>query len=232
MITALWIGPIAAATTSNQRQQQMISAINARTTETGVSATADTITGGLQLTFTGSFQSDIDIWNSPSVGITSGEIGFQISTSDRYTKYRPSIDLDSTSATGITITASGGAAAATGLTSQTVTATITTTSAPPIDISTAAGASSAIGGIDSTLDSVNSNRSNIGSYINRLSYAADNATNISTNLAASRSTIMDTDYAEESANLAKTQIILQAATAMLAQANQQPQAVLALLKNI
>jgi flagellin-like hook-associated protein FlgL len=101
-----------------------------------------------------------------------------------------------------------------------------------IDISTAAGASSAIGVIDSTLDSVNSTRSTIGSYINRLSYAADNATNISTNLAASRSTIMDTDYAEESANLAKSQIVQQAATAMLAQANQQPQSVLALLKNL
>jgi len=101
-----------------------------------------------------------------------------------------------------------------------------------IDISTAAGASSAIGVIDSTLDSVNSTRSTIGSYINRLSYAADNATNISTNLAASRSSIMDTDYAEESANLAKSQIVQQAATAMLAQANQQPQSVLALLKNL
>lgn len=101
-----------------------------------------------------------------------------------------------------------------------------------IDLSTAAGASSAIGVIDSTLDSVNSTRSKIGSYINRLNYAADNATNISTNLSASRSAIMDTDYAEESANLAKSQIVQQAATAMLAQANQQPQSVLALLKNL
>ena len=93
-------------------------------------------------------------------------------------------------------------------------------------------ASRAIGVIDSTLDSVNSTRSTIGSYINRLNYAGDNATNISTNLSASRSTIMDADYAEESANLAKSQIIQQAATAMLAQANQQPQSVLALLKNL
>ena len=107
--------------------------------------------------------------------------------------------------------------------------------APPsfsVDLSTQAGASSAIGVIDGTLDSVNSTRSTIGSYINRLNYAADNATNISTNLAASRSTIQDTDYAEESTNLAKSQIVEQAATAMLAQANQQPQSVLALLKNL
>ena len=101
-----------------------------------------------------------------------------------------------------------------------------------IDLSTAAGASSAIGVIDSVLDSVNSTRSTIGSYINRLNYAADNAINISSNLSASRSTIMDADYAEETANLAKSQIIQQASTAMLAQANQQPQNVLALLKNL
>ena len=101
-----------------------------------------------------------------------------------------------------------------------------------VDISNQAGASSAISVIDSTLDSVNSTRSTIGGYINRLNYAADNATNISTNLAASRSTIQDTDYAEESTNLAKSQIVQQAATAMLVQANQQPQSVLALLKNL
>jgi len=101
-----------------------------------------------------------------------------------------------------------------------------------VDISTQDGASRAIGVIDSTLDTVNSTRSTIGSYINRLNYAADNATNISTNIAASRSAIQDTDYAEESANLAKSQITQQAATAMLAQANQQPQSVLALLKNL
>ena len=87
------------------------------------------------------------------------------------------------------------------------TITTTTTSqvnvaALSVDISTQAGAGSAIGVIDGTLDSVNSARSTIGSYINRLNYAGDNATNISSNLSASRSTIMDTDYAEESANLA------------------------------
>jgi flagellin len=63
-----------------------------------------------------------------------------------------------------------------------------------------------------------------------MSYAADNLSNISTNAAASRSTVMDTDYATASTNLAKNQIIQQAATAMLAQANQQPQSVLSLLK--
>ena len=63
-----------------------------------------------------------------------------------------------------------------------------------------------------------------------MTYAADNLTNISGNIQSSRSTIMDTDYATASTQLSKTQIIQQASTAMLAQANQQPQSVLALLK--
>ena len=66
--------------------------------------------------------------------------------------------------------------------------------------------------------------------INQMTYGADNLSNISANITASRSSIMDTDYATASTQLSKTQIIQQAATAMLAQANQQPQAVLSLLK--
>ena len=99
-----------------------------------------------------------------------------------------------------------------------------------LDISTASGASSAIATLDDALDVINEQRAEIGAGINRLTYAADNLTNISSNISASRSTVMDTDYAQTSTQLSKTQIIQQAATAMLAQANQQPQSVLSLLK--
>jgi len=97
-------------------------------------------------------------------------------------------------------------------------------------ISNATDASSALSTIDDALDLVNSQRSQLGATMNRLTYTADNLTNVSSNLAASRSAIMDTDYATASSQLSKNQIIQQAATAMLAQANQQPQSVLALLK--
>ena len=73
-------------------------------------------------------------------------------------------------------------------------------------------------------------RSSIGAFINRLNYAADNLTNIATNTTASRSRIMDTDYAQATSELAKRQILQQAATAMLAQANQQQASVLSLLQ--
>ena len=99
-----------------------------------------------------------------------------------------------------------------------------------LDISTASGASSAIASLDDALDLINEQRADIGAGINRLTYAADNLSNVSANVAASRSTIQDTDYATASTQLSKAQIIQQASTAMLAQANQQPQTVLALLK--
>jgi flagellin len=89
---------------------------------------------------------------------------------------------------------------------------------------------SVLSALDTDVDNINTYRSALGAGINRLTYAANNAMNISTNTSASRSRIQDTDYAKVSAELARTQIIQQAATAMLAQANQGAQSVLALLK--
>lgn len=97
-------------------------------------------------------------------------------------------------------------------------------------VSSASAASLSITTIDTALDKINQQRAAIGAGINQLSYAADNMTNISANVTQSRSTIMDTDYALASTQLAKTQILQQASTAMLAQANQQAQGVMALLK--
>jgi flagellin len=98
------------------------------------------------------------------------------------------------------------------------------------DITDAANSLTEIDAVDTGIEAISTIRSTIGSTINRLTYAADNATNISINTAASRSQILDTDYAAETTELARTQIISQAATAMLAQANQAPQSVLSLLR--
>lgn len=99
-----------------------------------------------------------------------------------------------------------------------------------ISFATQAGATTAIGAIDLALKNVDAERSTYGATINRLNYAADNLTNVSQNTAASRSRIQDTDYAATTTELARTQIISQAATAMLAQANQAPQTVMSLLR--
>jgi len=97
-------------------------------------------------------------------------------------------------------------------------------------ISVRTGAEEAITTIDTALDGLNSERARMGAMINRLGYAGDNLTNISQNLQSARSRIEDTEYASATRDLARTQIIQQAGIAMLAQANQQPQSVLTLLK--
>jgi flagellin len=95
---------------------------------------------------------------------------------------------------------------------------------------TAIGPTGTIFGMDSAIETLNSERATIGATINRLEYAVDNLSNVSQNTSASRSRVLDTDYASETTELARTQIIQQAGTAMLSQANQAAQSVLALLK--
>ena len=97
-------------------------------------------------------------------------------------------------------------------------------------IATAALAATAITALDVALTNLNSQRSTIGAMVNRLTHAVDNLTNVAQNAEDSRSKVEDTDYAAATSELARTQIIAQAATAILAQANQQPQSVLSLLK--
>jgi len=99
-----------------------------------------------------------------------------------------------------------------------------------VTLATLTGASTSLTRIGSALEAINKQRAVIGAGINRMEYAADNLANISSNQTQSRSTIIDTDYALATTQLAKTQIIQQAATAMLAQANQQAQSVMSLLK--
>ena len=99
-----------------------------------------------------------------------------------------------------------------------------------LDVDTVSNAGTALTYITTALGRIESHRATLGATINRLEYAADNLANVSQNTLASRSRVLDADYASETTELAKTQIIQQAATAMLSQANQQAQSVLALLK--
>ncbi len=91
-------------------------------------------------------------------------------------------------------------------------------------------ASKSITEIDVVIGDVSSQRATFGAISNRLTHAVDNLTNVKTNSEAARSRILDTDYASATSELARTQIIQQAGTAMLAQANALPQTVLALLQ--
>lgn len=99
-----------------------------------------------------------------------------------------------------------------------------------LDVYTQTTANSTITSLDTYIENVNNYRATAGAVMNRLEYASDNLSNVKTNAEASRSRVEDADYAAATTNLARTQIIAQAATAMLAQANQMPQSVLSLLK--
>ena len=99
-----------------------------------------------------------------------------------------------------------------------------------LNISTSSSAQLAISSIDSALATVNEVRADLGAKQNRFSSTIRNLQSISENVSASRSRIMDADFAAESAALARNQVLQQAATSMLTQANQQPQIALSLLQ--
>ncbi len=98
------------------------------------------------------------------------------------------------------------------------------------NINTVSAASAAMTSVSTALEQLNSTRSTVGASVNQLTYAAQDLTSVQSNETTSRATITDTNYAQASTNLSRAQIIAQAATAMLAQANQQSQQVLTLLK--
>jgi len=123
------------------------------------------------------------------------------------------------------ITIAGNHAAYAGLTSGTTASTGNT-----LDVSTVAGANAMIAAVDTALNTVNGSRATLGAVQNRFESVVTSLQTSSESLSAARSRIQDTDFAAETANLTKTQILQQAGTAMLAQANQLPQGVLALLR--
>ena len=99
-----------------------------------------------------------------------------------------------------------------------------------VNIATTSGAANAIRTIDGAINKINTARADLGAISNRLDNTISNLTNISTNISSSQARIQDADFAAESTNLAKAQILQQAATAMLAQANASKQGVLSLLQ--
>lgn len=137
------------------------------------------------------------------------------------------------SAFSLTSIASGTGAGAAGFTAGAVTGSATGTSRQTkiseIDLTTAKGAQVAVQAIDEAIKSIDSQRAELGAVQNRFENTIANLQNIGENVSAARGRIQDTDYAAETAALSKNQILQQAGTAILAQANQLPQAVLSLL---
>lgn len=205
-INGVDIGAVAASTEASVTGQNLADAINKVTSKTGV--TASTTTAGA-ITLTSVNGANFDITATAAANTAFG-----------YT----------TGTTTISAAAGAGTTAA-GLTAGTKAATVTAGAGlSSLDLSTASGATSALTTIDAALASVNSSRASLGAYQNRLSSAVTSLQTSAENFTASRSRIQDADFAQETASLTRGQVLQQAGTAILAQANALPQGVLALLR--
>ena len=218
-----------------KRGAAVTAAVNKITAQTGVTATFNTSTGAVALKAVDGRNITLESsgTSTGTAALTVAASGFSAALSSAAgTTTRSAVTLISNNQAGITVSTSTAAAlTAAGLTAAYTAATATAgAGVSSLDLSTVPGSQNALNTLDAAISTVNQTRAQLGAYQNRLQFAVSDLQIGSDNLSASRSRILDTDYAAETTNLAKSQIVSQAATAMLAQANQQPQTVLALLK--
>jgi flagellin len=224
------------------------SLVNAQSSALGSTTTSSAnVTGAASTAFTAITAGDLTI-NGVSVGAVAAggnaatqgaNIAAAINTVSSTTNVTATADaagkVTLTNVSGsTTVVAFAGASATTATTGLTAgtTAVTTATSAgfANLDISNTANADFAIAAMDSALSALNAGRADLGAYQNRFSSAIANVQTTAENLSASRSRIVDTDFAAETATLSRNQVLQQAGTAMLTQANAMPQSVLALLR--
>jgi flagellin len=213
-INGVNVGAVAAGGAAPAQGANLAAAINQISAATGVTATA---AAGGAVTLSASDGRDIVV-----AGATASTSGLTNGT------YNGTIKLTSSSTAGITV--GGNNFAFAGLSSGTTAATLSGTALSSIDLSSVAGANTALASIDAAINSVNSSAASLGAYQNRFTSVVSTLQGDATNLSAARSRIQDTDYAAETANMTRNQILQQAGTAILAQANQLPNTVLTLLK--
>ncbi len=202
VINGVDIGAITAVTGSGAGAE-VLSAINAKTAETGVTATNNA--------------------GKITLSAASGD-AIKVETKGSATQARTGFALGTTTGTGAGATSSG-------LTAKAYTATSSAgAGVSSLDLTTEAGALAALTTLDSAINTINSTRGELGAYQNRFESTVASLQTTNENLSASRSRIRDADFAKETANLTRAQILQQAGTAMLSQANQIPQGVLSLLR--
>jgi flagellin len=226
VINGVDIGAVAAATTAGGRGGQITAAINAKTSQTGVTATFNSTTGAVALAAADGRNIDVTT-NATSLAVNTG-LG---SGGAVTTVTRSGVNLSSSASAGISI--SGGAAQLlnAGLVEATTAATATAgAGVSSLNLTTAAGSTAALATVDAAINTINSTRAALGAYQARFTSVVASLATTGENLSASRSRVQDADFASETANLSRAQILQQAGTAMVAQANQLPQGVLALLR--
>jgi len=215
---------------------EIVTDINAQSGNTGVLVSINS-NGELEFTSTAAITFEVGntagLATAHAIGITFADSDTDGLLSDEPVTVLPRIALDSANDSSISLEVKDSTTTArTGLIdlNTELTSVATGSSISSIDIGTAAGAQKAIGALDNALEQINDIRSELGAINNRLDFTINNLSSVSENAAASRSRIMDADFAAESAALSRAQVLQQAGTAMLAQANAQPQQVLSLLQ--
>lgn len=216
---------------------QIVTDLNAAEAQTGVHATLDD-NGKLELTSSNNISLELGDHDSAMASAHAMGLTDLISDSDHNgalnstaVNVNAGIELKAINDASIAVETTAAGQLATGLMDRNAESDGKSGSAlSTIDISTAAGAQKAIDSIDNALEKVNEARSELGAVNNRLDFTINNLSNVSENASAARSRIEDADFAKESANLSRAQVLQQAGSAMLAQANAAPQQVLSLLQ--
>lgn len=237
--TAATTAVISANVTDKNDLSSLANAINEQSGKTGITASLTDSNSKLKLV--NEAGDDITIENFAISGVTTGStVALNSMNYDGTINSAGTVTLtatdDSTTARGQVQIESAGAFQVSADAGNMVGATAATlavsklSSVADIDISSQDGAQSAVSVIDAAMASIDKNRASLGAIQNRFENTISNLQNISENVSAARGRIRDTDFAAETANLSKNQILQQAGTAILAQANQLPQAVLSLLR--
>jgi flagellin len=269
-INGIAVGSISSASSELGQIQNSANAINAVSSQSGVTATADASTGTLVLTAQDGRNIQISTDTAADVAvvtaatgltadavsnlatslITSGSQAGNLDTSGvaiggattfaGYTTqnglFTGALTLNSSNSINLTDSAGTGAAAtnliASGLQNSATNAVYSSklSSLASLNLDTITGANAAINIVDAAINQINAQQANLGAVQNNFTSTISNLNTASTNLSAAQSRIEDTDYAAETANLAHYQILQQAGTAMLAQANSLPNSVLTLLR--
>jgi flagellin len=222
---------ISATVSSTSDLSAIAQAVNAQSGTTNITATADK-SGNLVLTDNAGNDIKVGNLSGAAAGLTGATIKGGNATTVAFAATGGAGDtaivggqVIADSANGFTIATDTGT---TFLTAANVGSTLNSIAA--VDVSTTTGANNALATIDAALASISSNRAALGAVQNRFESTIENLQTSSENLSASRSRVQDADFAAETANLSRSQILQQAGTAMVAQANQLPQGVLALLR--
>ena len=222
---------ITADFTANTTRAEVIEKFNTYSGQTGVVASAGEGTG---ITLTAADGRNISIGTgggtAVNIGLDGGSVGVLATAAGATTTYAK-VSLSSDKAFDVKSGSEGNTNfAKLGFRAGTFGGADNGQKIATVDVSTSAGATNAIKAIDAALDTVAGMEAKAGAYQNRLDAVVSNLTESNQNMSASRSRILDTDYATETTSMARSQIVAQAATAMLAQANQSAQSVLSLLK--